>query len=425
MAIIQGDPSLQQEHCLRNLTDLEPTGSTTALARCSAFILERAMQAVAALDATGEPDPAQRILLPVNLAVRGDTAANLPVFWVRIGQAMHALEDAFAHTYRTTDGTKVTVVLNWVDLVDKQLDAAVNGPPHKIDLDHCNAGDEIRNRNTAQAIEASTALLRAVLDPSLTPAEKSTEVQAVVAQYLAYSPGCTDANAWCNAPENAYTQLNACGCDVVGSQGGSMAALSLVGLALLALRRRRRLAAALVVPAALLVPTAARAEDQPHFAVAANVAGSFIDPAVAGSLGVRIAFGQHFLLGVDGELNGWYGVNGSRLDLGSANVYASAIVRYPIVDRFALRTTFNLGVAIETSGFSTACPLEAWASSPGSRRSVSNGRPPSTCVPRGSTRWVTPSPSLTSRVPRLAIRSSGRSSGSSSRSDLRVVASRA
>jgi len=46
-------------------------------------------------------------------------------------------------------------------------------------------------------------------------------------------------------------------------------------------------------------------------------------------------------------LNAFYGVNGSRFELGTANVYASAILRWPIRRDLALRTTLSLGAAFE------------------------------------------------------------------------------
>ena len=51
------------------------------------------------------------------LAIRGQITPSLPLFYVRMGAAMHALEDGFPHTYRTADGMPVTVVLNWIDFV--------------------------------------------------------------------------------------------------------------------------------------------------------------------------------------------------------------------------------------------------------------------------------------------------------------------
>jgi MYXO-CTERM domain-containing protein len=344
-AIVAANPSTQEEHCLRSADDDEPDGSGAAFARCGAYIEARANEAIDAL-----ADPSTREPVRVYLSVRGDVTASLPAGWVRIGRALHALQDSFAHAYRTADGMHPTVALNWVDLVDKRYQISRDGPSHKMDLDQCNAGDAIRTRNKSLAIQASTELLAAVLDPSLASAQKSDAVHAVVVRYLTYQPGCTLANDWCNAPETQYTHIDVCGCSTPGARAASGLGIALVALAVLALVRRRRLAGVGAVVFAFLVPSVARADDDERpqrFALAANVAASIIDPGVAGSVGLRFAPTRHLLLGLDGELNGFYGVNGSRFDLGTANIYASAILRWPIKRDFALRTTLSLGASFE------------------------------------------------------------------------------
>ena len=390
LALVHGDPAKQEEHCLRAPSDDEPTGSSTALTRCRAFIRARAIEALAGLDARSVPDPSVRVDLDVSLSLRGRVTASLPLFWVRIGQAMHALQDSFSHTYRTSSGTQVTVDLNWVDYVDGTLDVSRDGPPHLLPLDECNAGDGLRDRNKALAIEASGDLLLAVLDPTTTSAEKATAIDTVLDAYLGYSPGCTFGNAWCDAPENAYSNPS-CGCEAAGAaQGGGLALLGLAAtLAALRARRRRRgrgaRAVGLVAGAALGVtalparaapeeapppeapPTTTAApptitprtnaevksavKEQEHgspIALVAGVAGSFDDVAVAGAVGAHVRVNDRFIVGVEGELNGWYGVNSRRCVLGDVNVYATGILRFPLkYEPINLRTTLQAGAAIE------------------------------------------------------------------------------
>jgi len=82
-----------------------------------------------------------------------------------MGAAMHALEDGFTHTYRSADGMSVTVVLNWIDLVDGvAYDPARDGPGHRAELDHCWNGDPLVARNYQLATQAATELLAAALD---------------------------------------------------------------------------------------------------------------------------------------------------------------------------------------------------------------------------------------------------------------------
>src|SRR5579862_5252391 len=93
-------------------------------------------------------DPTIRIPFDVYVGLAGHITPPLPLFYIKIGAAMHALEDGFAHTYRSTDGMAVTVVLNWIDLVDNGgYVEARDGPPHRAELDRCWEPDAILKRN--------------------------------------------------------------------------------------------------------------------------------------------------------------------------------------------------------------------------------------------------------------------------------------
>jgi len=86
------------------------------------------LEAFDGLDARGRPDLTQRTSLGLHLSLRGHVDALLPTYYVRIGQAMHAIQDAFTHTYRTSDGMKITVVLDWLDSVNGSLTESLDGP---------------------------------------------------------------------------------------------------------------------------------------------------------------------------------------------------------------------------------------------------------------------------------------------------------
>ena len=255
LALVHGDPSTQREHCLRNSHEGEPGGSETALLDCRAFIRERVGQALDGLDATGTPDLANRTSLPLYLSLRHDVDALLPTYYVRIGQAIHAVEDSFTHTYRTADGMQITVVLDWVDEANGNLVEATDGPPHATDLDRCDDADPLRQQRRELATQVATAVLRTTLDPTQTSDQKMAAVEAIMDQYLSYSPGCSFDNQWCQAPEHAYGNSQNMGC----SAGGPASRTSIVGTSALALlmlvaragRRRRR--SALVGITALLI----------------------------------------------------------------------------------------------------------------------------------------------------------------------------
>ena len=242
LAGIHGDPDGQREHCLRRPEHDEPDGSQLALEECKSFLRERFAAALAGLDAGGAPDAANRVDLEVTLAVRGNIDASLPAFWVRIGQAMHALEDGFTHTYRTEDGMRVTAALNWIDVVNKAYDEARDGPPHSQELDRCDDPDALRSLRRSLATEASVALLTAALDPGVPVDQRPASAEVLFERYLSYEPGCTFDNGWCNAPERAYADDTGCACTTAGSPSPrSSAPLLLAGLAvaLCAMRGRR------------------------------------------------------------------------------------------------------------------------------------------------------------------------------------------
>ncbi|MEP7119860.1 MAG: hypothetical protein ABJE95_03075 [Byssovorax sp.] len=265
---IQGNPLAQHEHCLRSAAEDEPGGTVSSLLDCKEYIRDRVLRAMDGLDAAGAPDPKQRVALPLVLSVRGLVSASLPVFYLRMGQALHALEDGFSHSLRTSDGMRVTAALNYIDLANATLNEGRDGPAHEAQLDRCDDPDEIRTRNRHLAIAASTEMLQAALDPTRDRGDKERAVDEVLNKYLSFEPGCTFVNGWCNAPEIGLPAAG-CGCVVAGSSGGAAPlGLGLVALMLVALRRAanrrsrrgRALASALALAAAAaLAPSAAHA----------------------------------------------------------------------------------------------------------------------------------------------------------------------
>ncbi len=106
LGTVHGDPENQDEHCLRSAGQDEPGGTAAAVDACRAFIRGRVSEALDGLDAAGFPDVASRTSLPLHLALRGRVDALLPTYYVRMGQAIHAVEDSFTHTYRTADSMR-------------------------------------------------------------------------------------------------------------------------------------------------------------------------------------------------------------------------------------------------------------------------------------------------------------------------------
>lgn len=388
LAEVHGDANHQADHCLRSSAEDEPSGTESALRACRAFITERVRDALAGLDANGIPDAANRVPLAVDLSLRGGVEAPLPRYYVRMGEALHAVQDGFTHTYRNEDRTQVTVVLNYVDVVEKTHDTQRDGPPHSRELDRCDVDDAMRVRNVTLAVQASFDLLVVTLAEGKTVEEKMMEVDAVLDRYFTYRPGCTAANGWCDAPEAQLDEKSGCGCATPGMTSGGLGLAGLVALASVAAvaRRRRRVIAGIGAGLlALACPSIARADDEPapeapaearpaeappaevheaaHEAAREAVkeeehqtliglyaagAASISNPAGAAMAGLRLRLGDHWALGADGEWNGWYGVHSGRLRTGSVNIYGSIIARFPL--RFEvvnLRSTLQLGTAIQ------------------------------------------------------------------------------
>ena len=415
---VHGNPMNQDEHCIRAATDDGPPGQQSAMAACRTFIRDRATQALDGLDAAGAVDRNNRIPLDVFLQISGSRSPELPLFYVRMGQALHALEDGFTHTYRNADGTRVTVVLNWIEWVTGNLDEPRDGPPHLAALDHCTNTDPLIQRNLRLATLAATELLTAALDPALTREQKIAEFDAITTRYLSVQEGCNADNNWCDAAEAKVNDISRCGCGVDGRRGSPWAGLPLAFVALvLALGRRRAAVAALLLgalvtqahaqtpppgsPAAPAVPAqptkpgdvqkaeegkepgrdaktptvseiASVREDKrlgPPWGVAVSLGASVDRLAGVGRVGVRYRINEQWLIGLDGEWNPWITTSPVRFRSGSLNFAAVGILRFPMkFDRVNLRTTLRAGTATmlfdvfgaqkwSTGPFLGLCPL--------------------------------------------------------------------
>lgn len=343
LPLVHGNPNAQREHCLRSPDDDEPDGSAKALADCRAFIHERVADALTGIDLAGDPDPTQRTSLSVSLAVRGHVDAPLPTFYLRMGQAMHALEDGFSHTWRSADQTQITVILDWVEQVDGTLVEARDGPGHARALDACTGLDEPRQHRLNLAREAATALLRTALDPDLTAAEKMTAVDGVLDAYLGFAPGCTFANGWCNAPEVMYADG---GCAVARAPSPPAAVFIMAIFGVVIARRRALVPLALIIALATTGLAAEPEQVLPALGLHVAGAGSINNGSLAATLGARLRLSRKWVLGLDGEWNPWVAYAGSTVRAGVVNLYASAIFEIPLADdRFNLRTTASVGAS--------------------------------------------------------------------------------
>lgn len=395
LGAVHGDPAGQREHCLRHPDQVEPGGSEAAIADCREFIRTRFMEALDGLDANGNVDPGKRVVLRVHLGLRNGVDADLPVFYVRMGQALHTVEDSFTHTYRTADAKKITAVMNWVNFVEGNHDPAVNGPAHSADMDLCENIDDYRDAKKQQALMAVTELLRAALDPNKSRERKLADADAILDEYMSYEPGCTAANAWCNAPEAAYADSSSCACrETAGPSANLFWFFILLGAAIV-IRTRNRYSlmarASLLVLACTYFPTSALAQDEtvtsttgpkptvddegvpltpaeqaaipapktkpvaepgshdPNDTTYGIYAAFSVSPdktALAGTLAGRMRLSKSWTIGIDAEWNPWINMSTTKVRAGTANLYATAIFRIPLAyEDFNLRVTANLGTS--------------------------------------------------------------------------------
>ncbi len=386
LADVHGSPTDQNEHCLRSEDQKEPGGSEAAVGDCRSFIHGRVLEALDGLDATGKPDLAKRTSLKVYLSLREQVDVPLPTYYVRIGQAIHAIQDSFAHTYRTSDGMKITVVLNWLGLVHGNLVESRDGPAHAVQLDVCDATDSLRSRRRELAIEASTAVLRATLDPQKTREQKLTAADEVLNMFLSYSPGCTFDNNWCEASERQLTNSSGCGCRS-GTTGKGLGVVVVIWLLVAGSRSRRwRSSLPVVIAGAItLIAASARAEStqspapttektaeppaknehaplppttipvkQPGprdpsktaWGAYLGFSGSIDRAAMAGTLGARYKWSNSWTFGLDLEWNPWISLNGFNVRGGVVNMYGTAMLRFPLAyQNFNIRTALSLGAS--------------------------------------------------------------------------------
>jgi hypothetical protein len=121
--------------------------------------------------------------------------------------------------------------------------------------------------------------------------------------------------------------------------------------------RRRRVVVLLVTVASAFTSGVALAQDEVQkeekhtsspFAIYAAGAGSFSNPAFAGIVGARAQLSDRWVVGLDGELNGWYGIHSGRLRTGATSIYGTLIVRFPLrFEDVNLRSALQLGTSIQ------------------------------------------------------------------------------
>jgi hypothetical protein len=390
LATVHGYPEGQREHCLRGSDDDEPGGSLPALDACRQFIRESALYAVEqGLDDGGTPDPTVRSRADVYLIPGGPAHPELPRFWFYAGQALHATQDSYAHTFRAKDA-RIDTLLNWIDFANDDFDERRDGPAHQSELDECEGSDSADQRRE-RATDASEALLAAMLTPG-DLATKTAAIDAALDGHLVLDNTCNADNRWCDAPDRPVP-----GC----SSSGTSLCLVALALVLLRLGRRGGALAPFAVGAVLLArPAAAEPPacipgqqvscaclggtsgvqrcadggagfeacecappapaatvqlpaDLPEalgkpsrFGLYVSTSVSIDNTAFVANLAGRYHLTDVWVLGLGADWNPWFSVVTRRAQAGTLDLYASVIRRWPINERFAARTSAHLGASV-------------------------------------------------------------------------------
>lgn len=348
LASVHGDPSTQASDCLRRPEDDFVAGDASALAACRAYIageIELALGPGDAIDAGTEE-------VAVALAFEGTQTVALPRFPYRVGRALHALQDSFAHTYRDASGTQVLAVHNWVDWVTGHYDPARDGVRHQSDRDHC-TGSAADVARATRAEDASAELLAALAEGTGGRAGRVARVASVLDRWLMPASGCDASNAWCGSPD-AITSEGGCSVGARGARGSALVVLTLVGAWLLA--RRRRAVRALVLALALAIPALAEAQtaeaappSRGAWAASATLAGAIESPSAAVSLGARWFPSDEWRIGLDVEWSPWFSLAAVRGVPGVFDAFASLQwdwVRVPGLVRVGTRIAAGVSVLL-------------------------------------------------------------------------------
>ena len=208
LALIHGDPNRQDDHCLRAPGDDEPNGSSASVLACQASARASLESAAAGLFDDGSVNPDEFASIELTLPVRSKVDIDLMRFYVNLGQALHALQDGFSHTFRDEGAERITTVLNWVDYVEEIASEERDGPEHRGELDACVNIDERRQLRLELATNASVELLLAMLDGD--PAGRVEAASAVFARATQTDASCNFDNGWCATADNRYAASSTC-----------------------------------------------------------------------------------------------------------------------------------------------------------------------------------------------------------------------
>ena len=193
MRAIHLDQGHQAGHFLRDTHHDGPTADEDAVRAGRAFIRERVEQVVRDLRLSGGRVQVTEVKFFLEHYGQVELLVWKPLF--DLGEAVHALEDSFAHTVRSDDGREIIAVANFVEPFLGDYQEARDGPPHSNVLDACDDPRVVPHADLAT--QATAQLFAAVRESVLL--DEMTPVDRVLDQWLGYRPGCDLANDYCSS----------------------------------------------------------------------------------------------------------------------------------------------------------------------------------------------------------------------------------
>ena len=191
----------QEEHALRSKDDEGAKGNKQAVVRIKSFILSRVDLAREAFVNGSFYEQTEEVGFWLEYYGEIPIRVWKPLFL--LGTAAHALQDSFAHTYRSSDGMTIYAVANYLEGFDDDHHEGKDGPRHSDYLDSCNKEDV---QPLASLAPQATAELFAAAAAYFNNEEDRVLVEEALDKWLAYEEDCAFEQSYCSTPYAAIAK---------------------------------------------------------------------------------------------------------------------------------------------------------------------------------------------------------------------------
>ena len=121
-----------------------------------------------------------------------------------MGKAVHALQDSFAHTYRSDDTLQIYAVGNFIEAFNPEYNEATDGPRHSNHIDSCTYKDVFPLRDSAvlatrELFLAMKAYFAVLPTQEEERAQARQQVESVLDKWLSYQSGCGLSQDYCDS----------------------------------------------------------------------------------------------------------------------------------------------------------------------------------------------------------------------------------